>query len=100
MSSKKVWEIWCPGRKVMEQISVEIPNIAARFFFNDFCAIYSTEPSLYDSEMLNEDNKWVAIKSTRWNRIGKCIYFHSPDYKAFPQAIMQMIGYLKEHPRP
>lgn len=104
MSSKKVWEIWVPGRLAMEKISQEIPNLSARFFFNDFCAIWITEPELYDIEILNESNKWIKCSKTRWNRIGKGLYFNHDSTKSIQHgyaiAINSMIGYLKNIPKP
>ena len=106
MSSKRVWEIWCPGRKVMERIALEVPNIAARFKFNDFCAIYPTEPEIYNIEMINEENKWVKSERIRWNIIGKQLHFpvKNSDFAFNKQAqidsIHNMIEFLKKNPRP
>jgi len=108
MSSKRVWEIWCPGVHVMERIKLEIPEIAARFFFNDHCTIYPTEPEVYKMEMLNvETNKWVASERLRWNRIGKYVHFpvnnmaeFFPIKEGYINAVNDMVNYLKKNPRP
>lgn len=89
----------------MEKIAQEIPNVSARFFFNDFCGMWETEPELYDIEMLNTiSNKWVKLQKTRWNRIGKATYFnhHSTETvkRGYVLAIDGMIEYLRKNPKP
>lgn len=103
MSTKKVWEIWVPGW-VMEKISQEVPNVTARFFFNDFLGMWAVEPYVINVERLNEDNKWVTVPDVRWKEIGKRIYFNVDASigwkKGYEAAIKEMIEYLKAHPRP
>lgn len=107
MSTKRIWEIWCTGRKVMEKIYTEVPNVEVIFFFNDFCGMWEIEPKIYSSEMLNvKINKWVPIKRTRYNRIGKKLFFDhnlikgSSIVEGYARAVSNMIDYIKDNPKP
>lgn len=105
MSSKRLWEIWCPGKKAMERIAIAIPTLSARFYYNDFCMLIPTEPILYNMEMMNpETKKWVKAQRTRWISSGKGIYFpvvlNNSIQESYKVAVDNMINFLKTNPRP
>lgn len=103
-SNKKVWEIWVPGNKKIEQITKELPDLTARFRCNDFIAIRATVCEVYDMEVLSpETQKWTKSTRLRWNQVGNWIRFDidSQEYmKAYSEGMQKLIEFLRNNPKP